>query len=520
MPSRDMWIRHTAISKSSLAVTEDETSSALSSVKFRWPGRVARGLFSLIRNVRSQRSLRRPPQPTSSGAHNEDAYSRVGTRSMPNVELVRQRSIAIGAHEREKTKHRTRTTHPRNKSSTDVRSQTGTWRTSSASSGYGVVSAQPPSPSSAVNGSGSKPRRGSVPNNHNGLETLQIPASGHASSSSRVSSPQPTPTLSNSVSSTPVQTAPTSRSTSQEGQYATSDRPRSRISMITKLWRPGSSRVVLPSEASTSTLPSGSTSPMSPVTPPGIESLHYIQPQTPLRDLSARRSEDAFRNRHANPAFSIAMRAASWGEVGEYSRPSDDRTSIYSGERQDDALDAETFLVGAGGVAQSPVPSLPSGVLSTVSSTLSLGPPVLSAAQALLQRAEIADQLVVLDPASQDPAALQQQRQYRSHATSPLAQSLYNGSRDALSRSSSTSERYESSSSSSSETPSDTEHLPGTSQIYQEEDEESESEENAPLEVRTRRPSWGVNERPSTDQLPPRRSDISRDGCARPTIRC
>lgn len=250
--------------------------------------------------------------------------------------------------------------------------------------------------------------------------------------------------------------------------------------------------------------------------------------EQPPRDLTARRSEDAFqqsRNRTANNAFSIAMRAASWGEVGEYGRSGEDRASIYSGERPEEQLDADILLVGAGGIAQSPVPSVPSGVLSTVSSTVSLGPPVLSAAQAILHRADGAESPSVGDPALQDPNVLQRQGQYRSHATSPLAQSLYSDSREHLVRGSSPSpyddsaltSSSSSSSSSGSRTPSsDTDLHPGMSQMYQEEDEESESEENVPLEVRTRRPSWSTNDRPSS---PPRRPDIASEPCSRSAIR-
>lgn len=213
----------------------------------------------------------------------------------------------------------------------------------------------------------------------------------------------------------------------------------------------------------------------------------------PARDLSARRSEDAFRQRQQQ--FSLAMRAASWGEVGEYARmPGDeeqDRGSLYSGgDRGEEPLDADVLLVGAGGVAQSPVPSVPSGVLSTVSSTVSLGPPVLSAAQALLQRVEAVETPPsVSDPAVQDPNVIRQY--HRLHAMSPLAQSL-RGSEDEES---------------------EEDGQPGMSELYREDDEESESEENAPLEVRTRRPSWGTQERPES---PPRRTDMSRE---RPTIR-
>ena len=283
--------------------------------------------------------------------------------------------------------------------------------------------------------------------------------------------------------------------------------------MLTKWWKPGSATWATPSEASTSNLLSGTASPLSPTTPPATDGLRRLtHAQQPVRDLSARRSEDAFHQRGGNPAFSIAMRAASWGEVGEYSGRSDDRASIYSGDRPEEALDAETFLMGAGGVAQSPVSSVPSGVLSTVSSTLSLGPPVMSAAHVILQRLEVPDHTPGAEPTAQDPNLLHSPAQHRSHATSPLAQPASEGS----SHSSSTYDQYESSSEEGSRTPSDCELQPSTSQLYQEEDDESSSEENVRLEVRTRRPSWSVNE--SMNSPPQRRPDVPRERSARSPI--
>jgi hypothetical protein len=505
MPDAHQWLRQTSIDKESLAVTEDETSTAVSSVKFRWP-RIAKGLATFfIRNVRPQRSFRQ--QPVSAAGRDED---RVGTRSMPHYDnLTRHRSIAIGMLEREKSKSH-HLPHPRNKSSIDIRSQAQASSSRSVSGGQASRSAahlcsqsrsQQPL-GSAADGSTVLPRHEPARSQPT-LDMLQIPSSRHTASSSRVSSPHPpTASLADSIYATAVPATLPNANSQQE-------RPRNRLSMLTKLWRYGSlSWLAPPSEASTSTLPSGATSPLSPTTPPHVEiprqSTHI---QRPSHDLSARRSEDAFhQSRGGNPAFSLAMRAASWGEVGEYSRPLDDRTSIYSGERPEEVLDAETFLMGAGGVAQSPLSSVPSGVLSTVSSMVSIGPPVLSAAQALLQRIESSESPAVSDPAMQDPGMLQRQGQYRSHATSPLTQSLYNDSQEDVSGSSSTFEQDRNSGSSGSRTPSDGDVHPSTVQLYQEEDEESDSEDNVHLEIRTRRPSWSANDPLNS---PPRRSDIS-----------
>jgi hypothetical protein len=58
----------------------------------------------------------------------------------------------------------------------------------------------------------------------------------------------------------------------------------------------------------------------------------------------------------------LAMRASSWGDVGDYSRlvRARDVASIHSGAG-DEPLDLDVFVVGAGGVATDPLPPTPSG---------------------------------------------------------------------------------------------------------------------------------------------------------------
>ena len=493
MPNADHWLRATnADENASLAPTAAETSSALSTVLFRYKFRsrltrgISSGISSFIRNIRPQRSFRastrRSAQPPSD---EEQRYRRVGTRSMPHVELSQPQSTASAI---DKGKQPMRPQGPRNKSSVDVRTSQHTKsldRVSNTSSGFNGPD---------ISGSGAKPRRGSAPGHAlSNLETLRVPAQ-----SSRVSSPQRSPSAH-------------SPSTPHVNELTQDDRPRSRLSLLMR-WMINKPASWAPSnQASSSTLPSGAVSPSSVAS--GSRPQH-------TRDLTQRRSEDAFNRMAASRndgSLTQAMRAASWGEVGGYhSRPSEDMTSLYS-DHAEDGPDEDTYLVGFGGVAQSPVSTAPSAVLSTVSSMGSLAPAVsISAAQILLQRAEASSSAI--PPSTHDPAAqdtvFPRQTQVRAHATSPLS---HHASEEDLEVHAPTFEDSDVESGTSGErTPSEQEYGPSnTSAMYQEADEESDEEAAAPLEVKTRRPSWSAHSRP----VSPRRSDIGQEGCARPTIR-
>ena len=388
--------------------------------------------------------------------------------------------------------------------------------------------------------SGRKSRRNSSSNSTPALaidslqvSSLTVPPRGP----SRVGSPQPLTPNSACGTSYSASQLPSPVSDPSPSQPSPPERPLSRLRNAIMGWlgkspTPGGSsaastysRGPSPQEASTSSLvPMSATLAPSSLAAAGSVSVGTAMgKQVVRRDLTVRRSEDAFhhmrgrRSSSGGEPLSFAMRAASWGEM----RPSEDLTSLYSGERVEDALDQDTMLLGAGGVAQSPVSSLPtgSGVLSNVSSSVSLGPPVLSAAQALLLART--DNTPPELPSAPDPAAqdLQRQSQYRSahhqHTTSPLARPSLN--RGESSRATAV---YSSSSSSSGDsddgdlsagrrTPSyRTDLQRSTSQMYREEDDESSDSEGGqvPLEVRTRRPSATIDasSRPRPPS-PPRR---------------
>lgn len=486
MQSADQWLRTTDNENASLAPTEDETSSALSTVFFRYRFRntLAKGISTLIRNIRPQRSFRNPVRAVKAPlTEEEQRYRRLGTRSMPHVDLPHQRSSLVAPLDKGKQPMRQQTS-----SSVDVRTSQHTKSLDWASTYSGGFNPN-------IGGSGSKPRRGSAPGHAlTSLETLGVPER-----SSRLSSPQRSPMC-------PSPSPPYATDSLQE-----QDRPRSRLSLLMR-WminKPASS-----SPQSPSTQTSGAASPIA-----GSSALRL----QPARDLTSRRSEDAINRLTSrlggseSGSLTQAMRAASWGEVGigRYSRPSEDMASLYS-DHGEEGPDEDTYLVGFGGVAQSPVSTVPSAVLSTVSSmgSLSAAVPML-ATQMLLQRAEPSGEPPsAAVSATQDTITPQRQTQFRSHATSPLSHAA---SREDMEREQSedapTFEESDDSDSSGDQTPSETDYgdqPANASTMYEDEDEDSEDEGGQPLEVRTRRPSWVAhsNSRPSS----PRRQDAPRGG--------
>lgn len=119
MSHPDLWLRTTQIGNT-LGATDAEASSALSFVRFRWPD-ISKGLSSLLRGVRPQRSFRQQPDKLERGRKGKERErDDVGTRSMPVVSLSRQKSIAIGVHERDKQKRQHSVHRSAHQSSVDV----------------------------------------------------------------------------------------------------------------------------------------------------------------------------------------------------------------------------------------------------------------------------------------------------------------------------------------------------------------------------------------------------------------
>lgn len=452
MQNPEGWLRETRLEPAlSLEPTADETSSAMSSVRFRW----TKPLLRLWQGVRPTRSFRK------SEADEYKKYKHVGVRSAPTYSLSRHRSTT-GApqHRRRRDKSKTRDA-ARNKSTTDVGSRHAheymypqdwsTWDTTH-------LAAHVP-----------KGRRGSLTSNLR---------------PSRASSPQPSP-----ISAS----GPSMESSSPE------DRPPSRLSLTHWLKLPFRRQPTTPVDQT-----------------PSSGSSYQSMPRWRSGQRLARRSEDAFntvapsRQSTASGQLNIAMRAASLGEMADYARPSEDVMSLYSADRADDALDNDTFLLGAGGIAQSPVLSIPtSGALSTVSSIASLNGPhaatpaacaTMSVAHAILQRTDAGELPSAPDPVVHD-ASLARQSQIRSRATSPLAQVSFNPVQVSMASAGADPYDYDNSSVEDDDDDDDAssygvevDRQLSTSQRYREEDEESEEDGEVRLELRGRRSSQSASE--------------------------
>ncbi|KAI0367827.1 kinase-like protein [Pilatotrama ljubarskyi] len=546
------WLRETKLSNYlSLEPTPDETKTAMSLVRFRWlptAQRLTNRLSSFFRNVRPQRSFRRP-QPRDD---DDEETKHVGVHSAPNfAHLSRQRTSPAHPHShhhhhhhkhdhrhdpahhgsvREKTKRRSKAELSRNKSAGDI----GTKPLPPTPKGFDIWpawnSGTPSSSSTSTTQVAGSSKASKSPDT-----TLQVP-----SRPSRMGSPLPSPVSSSAVST------PTTETPSHSPD---SERPRSMMFNLMRKF--GSSH----------RQPSYSPFPVETSTSLGgrPHHHHYPPPATapPSRD-SGDAISSAVTSRQSSMSMSggrltKAMRAASWtGPEFAHARPSEDLTSLYSGERPEDALDDDTLLLGAGGVAHSPVPSVPnSALLSTVSSANSIigAPATMSAAHAILARSPEGAADVPGTASQKDPGAGARpppSQQARLRTTSPLAQVSYHPSELSVA-STSSGVSYDSADDGSSifspppptrrsrrsreivldedvdvslddivddddddddvtgEGDESFDLQPSTSQMYQDEDEESEDEEEMPLEVRTRRPSASA-----ADMSPPRRSLSAR----------
>lgn len=502
----------------------------MSSVRFRWLPRIGNRILSTLRSVKPQRSFRRG-RPRD----DHDQQDEVGVQSAPHYAHVARRhpATATGAASigsprqlgsvREK-KRRSRQDLARNKSTNDIGSRPvdGTW--------------------ASFTGAGSSKGKS--------VDTsLRIP-----SQSSRITSPAPSPIAGPSSIMSPSPVGEHSPSEHlPDGASPRSDRPRSMvIQWVRKLG--GTNR-------QSSYSPYGSLMTESAVNLALSGHGHghrYRDAEGRSHPVAAtsppsRDSADAMGGHHATSRqssmsmsiggqLSKAMRAASWTAPDfAQARPSEDMTSLYSGDRPED-LDEEVLMYGAGGVAGSPVPSVPnSALLSTVSSMHSIGPAHVMMRQradgAHEQHSEATDHHPSCSHPHSHPHSHSHSRSRvgaspsgRSRTTSPLAKVTYHTREESPGSGSDDDEdeegdsealSYDSADDGSSildyqprgrtmlvnEDPGDAhasssfEGQPSTSQMYQDEDEDSDSEEAMPLEVRTRRPSQSAAEMTS-----PRRS--------------
>ena len=331
-------------SKVITAITEDAISDAVSPLRFRWRQRLTNRLTSFLRTVRPKRSFR------SADGHSDS--DDIGVRSLPSVRINLYST-------RNDTSRRTGTQpnpshHPRThpvQSSTKSPREPAHFRSEShhrhiPSSSRSMtqrsvvdISSPPRSKSSdtrpLASSSGSGLQAGkSLERRRGSVSHLAAPA----------------PSL-HSIATTPDE-----------------PRPRSRFSLSSLRWRRGD-----PSSTSASVTTS------TPATPP-----------MPSREPSGSTYEPGPEPAPAAPVLetdvALAMRASSWGDVGEYGRllRAHEAASMHSGAGEhDEPLDPDVVVVGAGGVANGPLPPTPSGSAGVLAALAGLAPPYTVPADAM-----------------------------------------------------------------------------------------------------------------------------------------
>lgn len=333
IPEPEEWLRQTSPSKTDIVmVTDKETEKAMTTMRFSWGWhkRLTHGISSLLRNVRPKRI-----SPSRPRRHGDDDENRFGINSSPAITFMQPKpaSIRTSAHEgRAKSKRRlaVHSTTLQNDSTPNVtHGPQGSMEKKMKS--LRIRPSQPPSDS---NVSRLTSRRGS--------DALSPSRDMHGASCTRPSSGR------NSEGTTIV-------IPSHAGE-----RTRHRFSLSSmKRWRSSPHRTT--SQAS------------SPLDTSSVGSSQEKAPQQTVStdvNITLRRSEEVLRHhRHecmpggahgpCEGGLTAARRASSWGEPTNYA---EEVTSLTSGEH--DGLDEDALFLGAGGVCNDP---------STLVSNLSLG---------------------------------------------------------------------------------------------------------------------------------------------------
>ena len=149
-------------------------------------------------------------------------------------------------------------------------------------------------------------------------------------------------------------------------------RPRSRFSLSSLRWRRGDP----PASTSASVSASASVTTSTPATPP----LPSREPSgsTPKQQQQQPKSPTAAAASPVLVDYTDVMRASSWGDVGEYGRllRAHEAASMHSGAGEhDEPLDPDVVVVGAGGVANGPLPPTPSGSAGVLAALAGLASP-------------------------------------------------------------------------------------------------------------------------------------------------
>lgn len=318
IPDSVEWLRQTSPNKSDIVmVTEKETEKAMTTVRFSWgwPQRLTHGISSLLRNVRPKRTS----SNRSRRSHDDDENGFL-IHSSPTVSVPRSKSSVAwpSTHEaREKGKRRAVCLALRNDSTPNVVHR----------------------------------RERSIEEKKKGLRPLKI----------KPAAPSSEPTTSRLVTRRGSEsfggisdTRPSSSRSKEEIHTPPDDRTRHRFSLSSmKYWRPQTTH-----HSTQSQTPSQASSPLDGSSLGSSQDKVHRSPVP--ADITARRSDEVLRHHGREYVYNSSMhdadtcggltaarRASSWGEPMNYA---EEVTSLTSGEH--DGLDDDAFFLGAGGVCR------------------------------------------------------------------------------------------------------------------------------------------------------------------------
>ncbi|KAI9439668.1 kinase-like domain-containing protein [Lactarius indigo] len=341
IPDRERWVRETLPdSKVVTTITEDAISDAVSPIRFRWRQRLTNRLTSFLRTVRPKRSFR------SADGHSDS--DDVGVRSLPTVRINRFST-------RNDTSRRTGVPQPNN-------SQTRSHPVQSSSRSLREV---PTSHTRSDTHHRQMPSSSRSLTHRSVVDISSPPRSKSSDTRPQASSSGNAPHANKSLEKrrgSVSHLVPTDRHAASLHSNATTPdepRPRSRFSLSSLRWRRGDPPASTPASATTST---PATPPMPSREPSGHQPGPEPAPAAPVL---------------VETDGAPAMRASSWGDVGEYGRllRAQEAASMHSGAGEhDEPLDLDVVVVGAGGVANGPLPPTPSGSAGVLAALASLEP--------------------------------------------------------------------------------------------------------------------------------------------------
>ncbi|KAF7981337.1 hypothetical protein HWV62_34297, partial [Athelia sp. TMB] len=466
----NLWLSVTSPSKNDPVMVNDmETMSAMTNVTSRkgWHQRIKHRISSILHNVR-------PARPSRSADHTDDE-AKVGTSSAPALRAgSRKKRVTGGEKAPEQKSHRVRTKSKSERQLNNFETEKG----GRSSKRRPATSRNESAPISPVN-----PRSKSIDRHM----FSQLASNAGTSTSTRYRASE---TLAgqgprdDGYDASPESYSPISARANEDrdhhmySKHHSDERPRNRFSYLSlKHWRSqrNPSHESTPPGASTSTLASS----IEPSTPVEVDQ-HHPRESEDARSVTA----DRF-----SPVV-FARRASSWGEPGDY----EDVLSLNSGG-EEDPLDRDAVMLGAGGISNEPVYGHTAPVGFTTAAAAAAASLPLPLRQPQPQRLLIGTQIASTpDPALRDTSAARHTQGVRSQAASPspLAHIVYGSGQFDDDDSDEDSLGYGNVVNDSQYSGGYTDIPPSSSSIEEEDDDDDDSEESIPIEIRRRRPSVAV----------------------------